>query len=99
MITEQKYQCPYQGECQINNCNPEQNCYTRQILDERNNAEQKMIDLDNECQDKFNTILKLEDRIKELKIKLDKWQNYAIQKEQALDEIKESITNVLKKVF
>lgn len=70
-------QCPYQGECEIYPCNPEQSCYTRQILDERNQAEKRVKELEEQIEKLEGKNKALKERIEFPYIKIDK-ANYGI---------------------
>lgn len=44
-MNEEVKQCKYSGECEICGCDPEKYCYTKQVLDERNKAEDTVKEL------------------------------------------------------
>lgn len=72
----------------FNKCSDYENCEQKQLQRKK----QECIDLDNECQDKFNTILKLEDVIKELTQECEEFRKANDEKNEFLQKLGISAT-------
>ena len=48
--------CPYSGECQLQNCLPEESCFIKQLFEERNEAERNCLYVLNRADERLREI-------------------------------------------